>query len=72
MKLTTHLHLIPRLRMRGAIPPLLQHVFMALCLIKRQIPLQGVVLSEGQGQLYLLLLVDDFLRYDNENVAYVA
>jgi hypothetical protein len=34
MKLTTHLHLVPRLRMRGAIPPLL-------------IRLHGVVLKEA-------------------------
>jgi hypothetical protein len=26
VKLTTHLHLVPRLRMRGAIPPLPQHI----------------------------------------------
>jgi hypothetical protein len=32
VKLTTHLHLVPRSRMRGAIPPLLQYVFMARCL----------------------------------------
>jgi hypothetical protein len=32
VKLTTHLHIMPRLRMRGAIPPLPQYVFMALAL----------------------------------------
>jgi hypothetical protein len=31
--LTTHLHLQPRSRMRGAIPPLLRYVFMAWCLV---------------------------------------
>jgi hypothetical protein len=36
MKLTTHLHLVPRLRLQGAIPRLLQYVFMALCLIKHK------------------------------------
>jgi hypothetical protein len=40
--LTTHLHIVPRLRMRGAIPPL-QHAFMAWCPVK------------AQGQLYLYL-----------------
>jgi len=29
VKLTTHLHLVPRSRMSGAIPPLPQYVFMA-------------------------------------------
>jgi hypothetical protein len=36
VKLTTHLHLVLRLRMRGAIPSLPQYVFMAWCLIKQQ------------------------------------
>jgi hypothetical protein len=36
MKLTAHLHLAPRLRMRGAIPPLLPHIFMALYLVKQR------------------------------------
>jgi hypothetical protein len=31
-----HLHLVPRLRMRGAIPPLPQYVFMACCLVKHR------------------------------------
>jgi hypothetical protein len=43
MKLTTHLHLVLRSRMRGAIPPLFQHNFMAWCAFK------------PQGQLYLHL-----------------
>jgi len=44
-KLATHLHLLPRLRMRGAIPPLPQYVFMVWCLIKQDIRLWAVVLS---------------------------
>jgi hypothetical protein len=36
VKLTTRLHLVPRLRIRGAIPPLSQYVFMACCLVKQQ------------------------------------
>jgi hypothetical protein len=35
VKLTTHLHLVPRSRMRRAIPPLLQHTFMAWCSVKK-------------------------------------
>jgi hypothetical protein len=34
VKLTTHLHLVLRSRIRGAIPPLPQYVFMAWCLVK--------------------------------------
>jgi hypothetical protein len=40
--LTTHLHIVPRSRMRGAIPPL-QYAFMAWCSV------------EAQEQLYLYL-----------------
>jgi hypothetical protein len=36
VKLTTHLHLVPRSRMRGAIPPLPQSAFMVWCLVKAQ------------------------------------
>jgi hypothetical protein len=32
----THLHLVPRSRMREAIPPLPQYVFMARCLVKHR------------------------------------
>jgi hypothetical protein len=34
VKLITHLHLMPRSRMRGAIPPLSQYAFMALGSVK--------------------------------------
>jgi hypothetical protein len=36
MKLTTHLHLLPRSRMREAIPLLPQYVFMTWCLVKHR------------------------------------
>jgi hypothetical protein len=36
VKLTTHLHLVPRSRMRGAIRPLPQYAFMACCSVKAQ------------------------------------
>jgi hypothetical protein len=36
VKLTTHLHLVPRLRMRGAVPPLFLYVFMVCCLVKHR------------------------------------
>jgi hypothetical protein len=34
-KLTTHLYLVPRLRKRGAIPPLPKYAFMAGCSVKK-------------------------------------
>jgi hypothetical protein len=43
VNLTTHLHLVPRSRMRGAIHPLHQYAFMVCCTV------------EAQGQLYLYL-----------------
>jgi hypothetical protein len=36
VKLTTQLHLVPRSRMSGAIPPLPVYVFMAWCLVKHR------------------------------------
>jgi len=36
MKLTTHIHLVPGSRMRGAIPPLPQYAFMAWCSVKKK------------------------------------
>jgi len=44
VKLTTHLHLVPRLKMRGAIHALPQYSFMTWCLVK------------AQGQLYFTFL----------------
>jgi hypothetical protein len=35
VKLTTDLHLVPRSRMRGAIPPLPKYVFMVWYLVKQ-------------------------------------
>jgi hypothetical protein len=36
IKLTIHLHLVPRPRMCGAMPPLTQYIFMAWCLVKHR------------------------------------
>jgi len=49
MKLTTQPHLVLRLRMHGAIPPLTQYVFLTWCLIKQWIHLHrvGTLLSTG-------------------------
>jgi hypothetical protein len=35
VKLTTHLHIVPRSKMRGAIHLLHQYTFMAWCLVKQ-------------------------------------
>jgi len=48
VKLTTHLHLVPTSRIRGAIPLLLQYAFMVWCSLK------------AQGQLYLYLIGTPF------------
>jgi hypothetical protein len=45
MMLTTHLGLVVRLRMRGAIPHLPQYVFMAWCLVKH-----GVLVGRPNGK----------------------
>jgi hypothetical protein len=45
VNLTAHLHLVPRSRMLGAIPPLLQYAFMAWSLV------------EAQGRPYLLSFI---------------
>jgi hypothetical protein len=36
MRLTTHVHLVPRLRMHGVLPPLPDYVFMAWWLVKHR------------------------------------
>jgi len=45
VKLTTRLHIVPRIRMSEAISPLPQYALMEWCLVKHRIPLHGVVLS---------------------------
>jgi len=35
VKLTIHLYLVPRSRMRGALPPLPRYAFMASCSVKK-------------------------------------
>jgi hypothetical protein len=41
VKMTTHLHLVPRLRMRGDIPPFPQYVFMAWFLVNHMLSFNG-------------------------------
>jgi hypothetical protein len=42
VNLSIHLHLVPKLRMRGAILSLPQYVFMVWCLVKQEISLHDV------------------------------
>jgi hypothetical protein len=56
VKLTTHLHLVPRSQMSGAIPLLPQYIFMAWCLVKHRENFTFIFhLSWAQGKLYLYL-----------------
>jgi hypothetical protein len=54
-KLTTHLHLVPRSRMRGAITPLPQQAFMALCSVKEK--------AQWQLYFYLYLIIGIHLEW---------
>jgi hypothetical protein len=53
VKLTTHLHLVPRLRMRGTITPFSQYVLVAWYLIKQRINLH-------EGKIYRKVNVKSF------------
>jgi hypothetical protein len=58
VKLTSHLHLVLRWKMRGAISPLPQHVFMVWCSVK------------AQKQLYLYLyLTNVHLKTETDPVS---
>jgi hypothetical protein len=72
VKLTTHLHLVPRLRMRGAVPPLPQYIFMPLCVymyiyiynlrfFMKMFPLinHRVVKTWGSGGIVIRILIFD-------------
>jgi hypothetical protein len=63
VNLTSHFHLLPGLRKRGAILPLPQYVFMTWCLIKQEMPLHDVVLSISEREIYLYIY---FLLHHNE------
>jgi hypothetical protein len=63
VKLTTHLHLVPRFKMRGAIPPFLQYVFMACCLIKRYIFIAWCLVKHRDNFAFLpYILIVKFYR----------
>jgi hypothetical protein len=57
VKLTTHLPLVPRLRMRELYPPLPQYVFVALCLIKQESRLQGQVAKFAVTFIYIYIYI---------------
>jgi len=73
VKLTTYLHLVPRLRMRGALPPLPKYV-MRWCLIKKEIRLHGVVLSLVQGQCYKIYItwIMNIVKIYNFHLVYIS
>jgi hypothetical protein len=48
VKLTTHLHLVPRSRMRGAIPSLPQCAFIEWCLSKRYVFMARRLVKDGE------------------------
>jgi hypothetical protein len=52
MKLTTHLHLVPRSTVLGAIPPL-----------PSMPSWHGAQVKKSQGQLYLYLLINNSIVY---------
>jgi hypothetical protein len=49
MKLTTHFHLVPRLRIHAATTPLPQYVFMTWYLVKHR---DNFVFTVGYGVIY--------------------
>jgi hypothetical protein len=49
------LHLVPRSRMRGAIPPLPQYIFMAWCLVKHRDNFTFTLLDGGKGSASRLI-----------------
>jgi len=53
VKLTTHLHLESRSRMRGAIPLLPQNAFMAWCLAKKKAQGSGLRHEASNSRLSL-------------------
>jgi hypothetical protein len=65
VKLITHLHLVPRSRMHGAIPPLPQYVFMAWCLVKhRDIFLLHLLRPVSPGFVQQIMLIAHILSKD--------
>jgi hypothetical protein len=61
VKLTTHLHLVPRSRMRGAIPPLPQYAFMARCFVKHRDNLQFYSALWLHTAMFLCLFLGQYL-----------
>jgi hypothetical protein len=56
LKLTTQLHLLPRLRIHGATPPLSQYVFTAWYLIKQHIHLHDMVLKDMDNFTFTVIV----------------
>jgi hypothetical protein len=69
MKLTTHLHLVPRSGKRGAVPALSQYVSMAWCLIKQRIVFVAWYLFKYKDNFTLLWFTAE-IRYVLREVIY--
>jgi hypothetical protein len=69
--MTTHFHPVPRSRMRGAITPLSQYVFMAWCLVKAQEQIYlylfhyGKIVSENVISLFFNALARELILVFN-------
>jgi hypothetical protein len=61
--LTTHLHLVPRSRMGGAIPPLLQCTYMVWCLVKYRDDFTFYLLSDRNASTCKSLAVQNLRNY---------
>jgi len=62
VKLTTYIHLVPRLRMCGAISPLLQYVFMVWFIIEQDIHFVVWFLVEHKVTYLYFTLFAAFIR----------
>jgi hypothetical protein len=60
--MTTHLFLVPRLRMHESVPPLPKYVLMAWCLIKQwiQMEVKRVYVWDNRSSLAVLKFFDTF------------
>jgi len=56
VELTSHVHLVPSLKVHRAVPPLPQYVFITWCLIKQEeTRLHGAILGKVQGNFTFYL-----------------
>jgi hypothetical protein len=68
VRLTTHLHLVPRLRIRGAIPPLTQYVSLAWCLVKHRDDFSFIFQSVYEEDFTKLSIDESFFAFSFSNI----